>query len=170
MNGQPYRYIELLASIVDDDGGGGQRTYVIRALSVATLAELAADLTAAQARGEDIEPVLATWSFSMTKRRRVRTTDQRPNAGQRGYNYAHQLERKRWVPIVATGTVTCPGCGRLIRGWEPFDLGHSPDRTVTHPEHASCNRRTATYKAASKRRRVMVSTRVRPKALEFWNV
>ena len=60
VSGEPYRYVEVLASIVDDDG---QRTYVVRALSVDALAELAADLTAAQARGEGIEDTFASWAL-----------------------------------------------------------------------------------------------------------
>ena len=63
MMDQPYAYIELLASIVDDDGSDGQRTYVLRALTPAEVAEVGADLHAADQRGEDIETVLAAWSI-----------------------------------------------------------------------------------------------------------
>ena len=63
MMDQPYAYLELLASIVDDDGSDGQRTYVLRALTPAEVAEVGADLHAADQRGEDIETVLAAWSI-----------------------------------------------------------------------------------------------------------
>lgn len=65
----------------------------------------------------------------------------------RGYGSAHQAERKRWEPIVATGSVNCanPDCDRPsqpIDPDEPWDVGHTPDRTgYRGPEHMACNRR-----------------------------
>ena len=47
-----------------------------------------------------------------------------------------------FAPIVATGTVHCARCQKLIRGDERWDLGHvdgDPTR-YTGPEHARCNR------------------------------
>jgi hypothetical protein len=59
----------------------------------------------------------------------------------RGYGGTHQRTRASWEPIVATGRVTCPRCGELIRPGSPWDLGHSDDRTrYSGPEHAACNR------------------------------
>jgi len=62
---------------------------------------------------------------------------------QRGYDRKHDQLRKQWAPIVATGTVKCARCGQVIAADEPWDLGHSDDRTRwTGPEHAArCNRR-----------------------------
>ena len=64
----------------------------------------------------------------------------------RGYGAAHQRERKRWEPIVAAGGVMCarqgPKCiGKPIQPDQPWDLGHSDDRTEwTGPECVPCNR------------------------------
>lgn len=65
----------------------------------------------------------------------------------RGYDADHDRLRAEWVPIVATGTVRCanPDCLRpqdpLIHPGEPWDLGHTDDRTrYRGPEHVSCNR------------------------------
>lgn len=65
---------------------------------------------------------------------------------QRGYGAKHQAERRRWEPIVAAGRAVCcrPIClrpDRRIHPDEPWDLGHSDDRTRwTGPEHRGCNR------------------------------
>lgn len=64
---------------------------------------------------------------------------------QRGYDAAHEAERARWTPLVATGNVKCWRCGEYIPGAGPFDLGHDDlDRTKYRgPEHVSCNRATS---------------------------
>lgn len=62
----------------------------------------------------------------------------------RGYGAKHQAERKRLAPIVARGQTPCAKCGDLIVPPEPWDLGHTDDRTGwTGPEHQDCNRRAA---------------------------
>ncbi len=64
----------------------------------------------------------------------------------RGYGPDHERERERWAPIVTSGTALCtnPHCTRptrLIGPNEPWDLGHTEDRTSYRgPEHAACNR------------------------------
>lgn len=66
----------------------------------------------------------------------------KPNTTQRGYGYHHQQQRKRWAPIVATGTVPCAReCGRLIKPGEPWHLDHADDgrRRYLGPAHRSCN-------------------------------
>ncbi len=65
---------------------------------------------------------------------------------QRGYGTDHQAERQRWAPLVQAGTVTCarqdPGCiGQPLQPGQPWDLGHTDDRTAyTGPECVPCNR------------------------------
>jgi len=75
-------------------------------------------------------------------RERARGTRQ-----QRGYGKAHDDLRARWKPKVEACTVHCHAkvcvmpSGRLILPGQPWDLGHTDDRTAwTGPEHASCNR------------------------------
>jgi hypothetical protein len=60
------------------------------------------------------------------------------------YDSNHKAERRRWRPLVGTGTVVCswPGCGRRIMPWDVWDLGHLPDGSRS-PQHAGCNRNTA---------------------------
>ena len=61
MIGDPdHPYVEVLCSIAVDDSD--QRTYVVRALTIDTLAQLAADLVAADEHGRSIEDVFAGWS------------------------------------------------------------------------------------------------------------
>lgn len=83
----------------------------------------------------------------------------------RGYGSAHQKERARWAPVVAAGRATCarPECRKPIDPREPWDLGHSDDRTHwTGPEHRSCNRRAGQRKATARRRlRNVAVTRIR---------
>lgn len=69
---------------------------------------------------------------------------QRGTRQQRGYDAAHEADRRGWTPAVAAGHVACWRCGDPIQPGEPWDLGHDDrDRTVTRgPEHANrCNRK-----------------------------
>lgn len=67
---------------------------------------------------------------------------------QRGYDAAHDRERKRWEPVVAAGNGWCaqPTClepTRYIPPGTPWDLAHNEDRTGWRgPAHARCNRAT----------------------------
>lgn len=66
----------------------------------------------------------------------------------RGYTGPHRKLRAEWAPVVATGTVPCTRCGARIEPGQPWDLGHTDDRTTwTGPEHASCNRATRAHAA-----------------------
>ena len=73
----------------------------------------------------------------------------RGTSTQRGYGTAHQRERKRWVPLVATGNVPCRRCERPLAPGEPFDLGHPDDacKRPTAPECVPCNRAAPRYTA-----------------------
>ena len=73
-----------------------------------------------------------------------------------GYGNAHQKLRKVWATKVDAGQVNCWRCGRWIRPGTPWDLGHDDrDRgRYRGPEHARCNRATATHNAKRKRRRI----------------
>lgn len=68
----------------------------------------------------------------------------------RGYGWVHQQARARWEPLVSRGEAYCCAARCLMRTrWiapgEPWDLGHTADRTGwTGPEHRRCNRATAT--------------------------
>jgi len=78
----------------------------------------------------------------------------------RGYGWQHQKERARWARRVEKGDVVCARCRRLILPGQRWDLGHvdGTERTVySGPEHAGCNRATATHKAMHKGRRCCVS-------------
>lgn len=74
----------------------------------------------------------------------------------RGYDYRHQKLRRRWARRVKTGTVPCARCGQPINPGEPWDLGHDDTDHSRHtgPEHAACNRATATHRAARRKRPV----------------
>jgi hypothetical protein len=66
------------------------------------------------------------------------------------YNYDHQLARKRWALVVATGQVPCGRCGLKIAAGEPWHLDHlRPDFSV--PSHRSCNCRTSAHRVAAMR-------------------
>lgn len=59
----------------------------------------------------------------------------------RGYDAEHDRLRAKWEPKVRTGLVPCARCRRYIAQGEPWDLGHTDDRTAwTGPEHMTCNR------------------------------
>jgi hypothetical protein len=65
---------------------------------------------------------------------------------QRGYDAQHDALRRAWAPKVQRGGVHCHAkqClmpTRLILLGQPWDLGHTDDRTAwTGPEHQPCNR------------------------------
>lgn len=68
-----------------------------------------------------------------------------PSARARGYDAAHERERERWKPMVATGLMGCRRCEQVIPPDAPWDLGH-PDAECPKPkapEHAACNRAAA---------------------------
>lgn len=72
---------------------------------------------------------------------------QRGTRQQRGYTAEHDRLRERWRPRVERASVNCHAkvcvmvSGRLILPGQPWDLGHTDDRTAwTGPEHAPCNR------------------------------
>jgi hypothetical protein len=72
--------------------------------------------------------------------------DERRSRHERGYDTAHDHERRRWASVVATGVAQCanPLClrpTRTIYPSEPWDLGHTEDRSgYRGPEHRECNR------------------------------
>jgi hypothetical protein len=73
---------------------------------------------------------------------------QRGSRQARGYDTRHEQERARLAPIVARGKTLCAKCGHTIHSREPWDLGHTDDRTAwTGPEHLRCNRQAAGRKA-----------------------
>jgi hypothetical protein len=76
-----------------------------------------------------------------------------PGPTARGYGSEHKKERKRWVPLVATGTVTCARCNELIAADALWDLGHVDGDKSRYqgPEHRRCNRATAGRKRQTSR-------------------
>lgn len=84
---------------------------------------------------------------TLTTRRRCPThaavyERQRGTRQQRGYTAEHDRLRRQLAPLVAQGQAICARCHQPIDPAEPWDLGHSDDRTRwTGPEHANrCNR------------------------------
>lgn len=63
---------------------------------------------------------------------------------QRGYDHAHRMFRKAFIPEHQAGTLICWRCREVIPPDEPFDLGHDDnDRTIYRgAEHQRCNRAT----------------------------
>ncbi|MFF3867365.1 hypothetical protein [Micromonospora sp. NPDC001898] len=63
------------------------------------------------------------------------------NTTARGYGHAHQKLREQWRPKVDAGLVDCAKCDQPINPGDPWDLGHTDDRTAyTGPECQHCNR------------------------------
>ena len=71
--------------------------------------------------------------------------------GQHIYGERHRKERRRWVPKVRAGVVSCWRCGKPIDQFARWDLGHVDEDGLArgfptrHPEHRSCNRATVTH-------------------------
>ena len=62
----------------------------------------------------------------------------------KGYPASHHRRRRMLAPSVAAGLHKCAYCGETILPGDPWDLGHTVDRTQSFPEHQWCNRKTAT--------------------------
>jgi hypothetical protein len=62
---------------------------------------------------------------------------------ERGYDARHRQLREAWRPLVEAGDVDCARCHEPILPGDPWDLGHTDDRTGwTGPEHRAHNRAT----------------------------
>lgn len=58
----------------------------------------------------------------------------------RGYDAEHDRLRRQYERDGVVG-LDCARCGQMILPGQPWDLGHTDDRTGwTGPEHATCNR------------------------------
>lgn len=72
----------------------------------------------------------------------------------RGYTTAHDRERARWTPLVASGNVTCARCRTPIATGEPWHLDHDAARTgYLGPSHTHCNLSAAGRAAHDQRRK-----------------
>lgn len=70
-----------------------------------------------------------------------RATKPKAPTSSRGYGAAHQALRKKWKPQVEAGLVDCARCGTRIQPGQPWDLGHTDDRSAySGPECRTCNR------------------------------
>jgi hypothetical protein len=71
----------------------------------------------------------------------------RGTTSQRGYGSQHQRLREQVSAVVRSGNAICWRCQQPIDPTAAWDLGHDTDRTKYRgPEHAACNRATATHK------------------------
>jgi hypothetical protein len=72
------------------------------------------------------------------------------------YGQRHRALRASLAARVATGTVLCARCGKLIGAGEPWDLGHRDGGGPTGysgPEHRRCNRGSGSRRFVSSERR-----------------
>jgi hypothetical protein len=79
----------------------------------------------------------------------------RPKASttSRGYGSRHQAERRKWEPIVQTGTVPCVRCGYLIASGSRWHLDHADDHVhYRGPAHQACNLKAAAERGNAIRR------------------
>ena len=59
---------------------------------------------------------------------------------ERGYDRAHERERKRWARILERRTVPCARCSAPVNGADAWHLDHTDDRAGwLGPSHATCN-------------------------------
>lgn len=87
---------------------------------------------------------------------------------QRGYGSEHKRERARWQRVIDTTGANCARCGGLIAPGQPWDLGHTDDRTGwTGPEHAHCNRADGARKTNAIRRRASADAKA-PRPSREW--
>lgn len=85
-------------------------------------------------------PSLVSNGRCATHRREVER--RRGSRQERGYDAGHDRTRAEWAPLVATGTVRCWRCRKLISADAAWDLGHDDKDRSKHrgPEHVTCNR------------------------------